>query len=145
MICSADDFFTIAEGVYNFDPKNLPLAHQACFLKFLGLLDKGNIDQVLILSGVPGSGKSTWAKTANSPRLLIVDNTNLSAWEISPYYLAAQAYGFPVRVNRFLVPEGEEVATFNRQVHNVHFQAWGRMLSQFEKRDVLPWWEVQDL
>lgn len=145
MICSADDFFTGANGVYDFNPKHLPRAHQTCFLKFLTRLDKGDVDQVIILSGVPGSGKSTWAKTANADRLLIVDNTNLSAWEISPYYLAAQSYGLPVRVNRFTVPEGEEISTFNRQVHNVPFPTWGRMLTQFEKRDVLPWWEVTDL
>ena len=66
-IVSADDIHLI-EGKYIFDVDNLPNAHSYCFSLFGIALDDPKVD------------------------VMIVDNTCISAWEISPYVLAAQAH-----------------------------------------------------
>jgi hypothetical protein len=60
-ICSADNFFVNEGGFYEFDPKLLPQAHKECYLDFINVVN------------------------FRTP-LVIVDNTNLSGWEIAPYY-----------------------------------------------------------
>lgn len=142
--------------------------------------------QITILSGVPGSGKSHWAKAqANTtivsadnylpenPRpqdfgiahakcmsafmdfvryggmhktdkQIIVDNTNTTAVEIAPYYLTAQADELTeIRVLR-LIPDDFEAA-YKRNTHKVPFKTFCVMTANFLKRDVMPWWEVQDI
>lgn len=74
---------------------------------------------------------------------IIVDNTNLHAWEISPYFLAAQAHEAQVSILR-VVPKSFEDA-YKRNVHNVPFTTFCRMVDSFLKRDVLPWWEVSEV
>lgn len=72
VIVSADDFFMVG-GKYKFDPSRLSYAHAMCFKKFLDALAAG-------------------------ARVVVVDNTNTSAAEISPYMLAAAAYGYDARI-----------------------------------------------
>jgi predicted ABC-type ATPase len=71
-IVSADHFF-IRDGVYQFDPSKLSQAHATCFRKFLSYLQ---LDVSLV----------------------IVDNTNTTEAEISPYYLAAQAFEYQCEI-----------------------------------------------
>lgn len=145
--------------------------------------------RVLILSGVPGSGKSTHASylarrslpsgsraivsadsflpkkpkpedfskahalcyreylrelaTRRKPHAwIIVDNTNLSAWEIAPYYLAAAAMEFQVKVRRVMCdPE----AAWKRQTHGVPFATFCQMVASFRRRDLMPWWESEEV
>lgn len=77
-ICSADNFFTKrGNGVYDFDPALLPEAHKESYLTF--------VDAVSIR--VP---------------LVIVDNTNLTGWEIAPYYTHAAAMGYMTKIIKFV-------------------------------------------
>ncbi len=116
LIVSADDHF-MRDGVYRFDPAMAGRAHQACWREFYGAVSR-DVD------------------------LVLVDNTNLTAAEIAPYVLPAEVKGYTVKVLRV----GCDPATaYARQTHGVPSVAFGRMLALWEKRDVMPWWDVEDL
>jgi energy-coupling factor transporter ATP-binding protein EcfA2 len=72
VVVSADDFFT-KDGVYIHDGTKLGEAHSSCFAKFLAAL-------------------------ASDAPLVVVDNTSVTSWEVSPYALASSALEY-----RFLV------------------------------------------
>lgn len=75
---SADDYFYNDRGDYRFDPSKLPQAHGECFRKAV-----------------------SWATATVLPtrsRLIVVDNTNISAWEVAPYMALAQAYAIPAYI-----------------------------------------------
>jgi hypothetical protein len=78
LVCSADDFWWVGTGAgrrWVFDPARIGEAHADCFRRF-----------VEALTGFP------------LPHLIIVDNTNIHAWEIAPYVLAACAFGYQVEI-----------------------------------------------
>lgn len=70
VVCSADDHF-IEDGQYRFDPRLLGDAHAACFRKAV---------------------EACGARATN----IVIDNTNTTAVEISPYVALGQAYGYEV-------------------------------------------------
>lgn len=72
LVCSADHFF-MKDGQYVFDQKLLGKAHQYCFRTFIEAIQ------------------------SKAP-LICVDNTNTSAWQISPYYIAAETFGYDVEI-----------------------------------------------
>lgn len=131
-------------GGEGFDPALLAMAHPTCYLRFL-------------------------RATAEKLPLILVDNTNLSKWEISPYVLGAEAHGYNVRIIRLVC---DPDVAFARQRHGVPYAvirnsetgairktfAFGdkttgenesvvggfcAMVDQFNERDVLPWWNVE--
>ncbi len=112
VICSADDFF-MENGHYNFNPSKISEAHKTCFKKFMHAV-ASNID------------------------LIIVDNTNLSAWEISPYKTYAEAHDLPFSINEVV---SDPKDAFKRQQHGVPEQAHQRMSDSFNKEFIPPWWE----
>ena len=73
IICSADNFF-MKEGKYQFDPKQLGQAHAKCFKDFINAL--------MVFKDNPEA-------------TIVVDNTNISESELSPYVLAANAFNWP--------------------------------------------------
>ena len=75
LVVSTDAFFLV-RGEYRFDPRKLQENHGRCFRAFM----EG------ILRAKP------W---------IIVDNTNVQAWEYAPYVLAGQAYGYEVELLTF--------------------------------------------
>lgn len=87
-ICSAD-FFHMKDGVYQFDPRNAGEAHRKCLSEFLGAVQAYH----------------QGCKVGDCPKIdnLIVDNTNITAWEISPYYRLAELYGCEVEIVRIEV------------------------------------------
>lgn len=70
---SADHYMVEAAGVYSFDPAKLPRCHALCLKSFLELVRGGE-------------------------RNVIVDNTNVTAAEIAPYYALAEAYGYDASI-----------------------------------------------
>lgn len=74
-VVSADLFFMV-DGEYKYDINKLEDAHRHTFKTFLEAL----------------ADKKEW---------IIVDNTNVHAWEYSPYVLAAGAYGYDVELLTF--------------------------------------------
>lgn len=95
-ILSADDFFTKhGKGVYDFVPSLLPEAHKECYLNFLA------------------------ACSIRVP-LVIVDNTNISGWEIAPYYRHAEVMGYDVSITKVLI---DPAIAAKRNLHGVPFKA----------------------
>lgn len=103
---------------YEFDPNRIEEAHIWCFKKFLM-----EIEEMMT-------------------SLVVVDNTNLSAMEIAPYYLAAQAFSYEPVVQRILCPPH---IAWERQSHGVPQARFQAMVDQFNKRDVAPWWRVEEI
>ena len=77
---SADDFFVTSDNKYNFDPSKLGQAHAACFREYIHAL------------------------TNLGDTLVVVDNTNTTESEISPYVLGASAFGWNVEIITISVP-----------------------------------------
>jgi len=111
VIISTDDEM-MENGRYNFVPAKLGEAHAKTFKKTLDVLASGE-------------------------KNIIIDNTNLSVAEISPYALAAAAFGYDFEVISVLC--NPDVA-FKRQTHNVPASTHERMVGSFNRYDLLPWW-----
>jgi len=73
LICEADDYFRNKKGEYNFNPKELPMAHDKCQKLFRGGLEVGQ-----------------------SP--IIVSNTSTQEWEFEEYMADAKMHGYMVFV-----------------------------------------------
>lgn len=112
--CSADDFFyELGGGTYAFDRTKISDAHKYCFKKFIKAIGD-NID------------------------LIIVDNTNLNAWEVSPYKTYAEAHDYTFSINEVVADQAE---AFKRQQHGVPEFAHKSMGDSFNKSDIPPWWD----
>jgi hypothetical protein len=91
----------------------LPLAHDTCLQDFLGLM--------------------------KYPNNIAVDNTNLSAWEVAPYYRLAEINGYtPVIVRCHCDPW----VAFNRQQHGVPVDQFFKMVQRFNDCDLPPFWRT---
>lgn len=98
-VFSADSFFVHSNGCYRFDPDKLAQAHAHCLKTFT--------ERLMEL---------TCNNSSSSPVTLVVDNTNICAWEIAPYYSLASAFGIPVRIVR-LIADPEKA--YSRNIHGV--------------------------
>jgi len=107
LVCSADSFFYDKDGEYHFDANLLSEAHRSCFAKFLLLLQANH----------------------DSDATVVVDNTNTTTAEISPYYMAAQVYSVPVEIVT-LICRNEIAAKRNK--HGVPLHAIRNMRNRFE-------------
>lgn len=114
-ICSADDFFVGDDGVYRFDPRDISSAHAECFSSFVNAL-KMECETV------------------------IVDNTNIELWEMSPYIALAKHFEFDVRIIR--ADCDPEIAA-SRNVHGVPKGAIMSMHSRMAK--ILPFWPKEEV
>lgn len=124
-VVSADHYFIGEDGVYRFDGRLLTEAHASCFREYLADLNffaSGSSD----LEG----------------RRTIVDNTNLTTWEISPYVLAAQALGVS-----YVIADIEadatpaQLARLNR--HGLSVEKIEAQIETWASNSILPpWWNV---
>lgn len=113
-ICSADEFFyNLGGGTYAFDPTKIADAHKYCFRKFIQAINQ-------------------------EINLIIVDNTNLAAWEISPYKMYAEAHDYDFEINEVV---SDPELSFKRQHHGVPEHVHKMMSSGFEKEFIPPWWK----
>lgn len=110
IICSADKFFIDhASGKYNFDHKQIGMAHAWC---------KGNVNAAMELE----------------TDLIVLDNTNTQKWEYQAYIDMAKHYGYSheiVTVGKLDEQSLKEYA--NRNVHGVPLEAIKRMAKRFEQ------------
>lgn len=98
LIVSADDYFTDSLGEYHFDPSNLAEAHAECFRSFIAGLQNGR-------------------------DLIIVDNTNTTEREISPYMLGASAFGYSASIRAIVCNDEDLIAAHQRNSHGVPLAA----------------------
>jgi predicted kinase len=107
IILSADDFF-MEDGVYKFDPDKLPQAHSWTQYAAYRFMEEGR-----------------------SP--LIIDNTNIEAWEMKPYVEAAQKYGYNVEIIESNTPwrfDADELAKRNK--HGVPQEVIEDMIERYQ-------------
>jgi len=107
-IFSTDDFFILG-GEYRFDSSKL------------GFFHKKNQDRVkeAMMAGV-------------FP--IVVDNTNTMRWEMKPYVLLADEYGYRVEIRESLVPwRHDPVELAKRNLHGVPEVVIRSMLDRYEK------------
>lgn len=109
--CSADYYF---DRLGRFDASKLPEAHGECFSDAVYCVQKGI-------------------------EVVIIDNTNLQTWEISPYAALANAFGYDFEIMQ--VSCDPKVA-FARQTHGVPEKAHAAMVESFRNVKLLPWWKV---
>lgn len=107
LVVSADNYFTDAHGNYNFDPTKLSQAHGDCLREFM----------------------SAASSEVEYFHAIFVDNTNLSAVEIAPYYAIAKAYDYEVELVFFRTPLD---VCLSRNTHNVPAHTMLRMKTQFD-------------
>lgn len=101
-LAEADHFFEV-DGAYRFDPARLPDAHAQCFRRAMATLASG------------GS--------------VVVCNTGLSLWEVSPYVLLAAANGVAAEIITLRV-ESELAAS--RCTHGVPPNLYPGMVARME-------------
>lgn len=124
LVCSADNFFTDEEGNYNFDITKLSEAHDACFASFIEFCELVN-----------------WfrkEKDAEMRDVCIVDNTNLSLFELSPYIMYARQAKIPVHIVEMWTPDGMDrrqhiELCFSRQTHGVPRNVIEAMANRMEQ------------
>ena len=73
VICTADQFFYDKNGIYRWDPMRLKDAHEFCQTTFKNALKEGK-------------------------KMIIVDNTNVTAWEMRQYFIPASRASYTYRV-----------------------------------------------
>jgi tRNA uridine 5-carbamoylmethylation protein Kti12 len=113
-IASADDY----PGLYDkegFHKEYLGAAHKACFRYTLDLLAAGR-------------------------RRVVVDNTNLSAINVSPYVALGRAFDYEVEIVRVLCPQ---LVAYRRQTHGVPLDIHRKMAERFKKFTVPAYWDVK--
>jgi len=93
IMVSADDHFLI-DGKYRFDPNQLQTAHDRCYRRYINLL------------------------CDNTPHV-IVDNTNTTLAEITPYTLGAGAFGYTYELVIISVPPHLVDQIASRCIHSV--------------------------
>lgn len=115
---SADDYFVnLGQGTYAFDPSKLSEAHAYCFRSFLNALEEINA-------------------------LIIVDNTNTTAVEISPYMLAASAFGYDSKIIRINC-DPKIAAARNR--HGVPLRSIQAMADRIKNDKLPPYWDFEQI
>jgi len=122
-VCSADDFFLDNEGIYRFDGALISEAHAHCLRNFVELLTSLERE-----------------KEQDSPEVLVVDNTAIKAWEISPYYHLAKAYGHDVKIIQLMCdPE----TAYSRNVHGVSMDLVETMAVNLTSEDLPAFWALE--
>lgn len=124
-IFSADSYFIDSTGVYRFDPEKLSQAHCQCLRNFT--------ERLIQLAT---------AETDTCPVTLVVDNTNICAWEIAPYYSLATAYGVRVRIVRLLAEAPEAHA---RNIHGVQREKVEKMAQRLSGSDLPSFWNLTEI
>jgi predicted kinase len=120
-IFSADHYFTDSSGVYLFDPDRIQQAHSDCLRRFVSALLEIERDEY------------------PSEQILVVDNTNTTAWEIAPYYSLAAAWGHPVRIVR---TECDPALAHSRNVHGVSMEHVGKMFERMKGAPFPSYWRI---
>jgi len=120
-VCSADAFFTDGDGEYRFDGSRLSEAHDHCLRCFAETVSAASVEDPF-------------------PETIVVDNTGISAWEISPYYSLARAFGHDVRVIHLECPP--ETA-HRRNVHGVSIERILEMHRRMSEEHLPRFWRVE--
>lgn len=122
-VASADDYF-MQEGEYKFNPALLPDAHNQSFLTAQKFVSVNKCDSDL---GV-----------------LFVDNTNISAWELSPYIALANAHKFAYTVLNIDTSLTECLARNAKRTgeKRIPEHTLANMAMRMREEKLPPWWNT---
>lgn len=116
VVCSADDYHMV-NGEYKFDPSMIGEAHNSCLRKFL----------VAVGSDI---------------EIVVVNNTNISAWEIAPYAAIAKAMGYEFEIVQIQCSVQKSIS---RNTHGVAPETIGAMAESM-RREILPGqWSIKKI
>ncbi|MCD4847406.1 MAG: ATP-binding protein [Candidatus Aegiribacteria sp.] len=121
-ICSADNYFLDEKGIYKFDSLLLSEAHESCLKRFVEILTSQE-DEV-----------------QKESLFVVVDNTAIRAWEISPYYNLAKAYGHDVRVVHI---KCDSDLAYSRNIHGVPLEKVEKMDEGLISEALPSFWNVE--
>ncbi len=121
-VCSADSYFLDDEGVYIFDRTLIFEAHASCLRGFAEIL------------------ASIAEDPANSPETVIVDNTAIQAWEISPYYNLAVAYGQDATI---IHVKCDAETAHSRNIHGVPLERIEKMDDSLTCEQLPAFWTME--
>lgn len=117
---AADDYFYDEAGKYNFDPKLLPKAHQMC-------------------------QETCATRMAEKEPQVVVANTFSTRWELEPYLIMAQRFGYKVFVVDLFDGGCTDEQLTERNSHGVPLETITNMRSRWEHTwrngNPLPPWE----
>jgi predicted kinase len=117
---AADDYFVGEDGVYRFNPKNLPQAHEQC------------------------QGRTADAMEGLAPSI-VVHNTFSQRWEMEPYFQMASRFGYRVTVVSLFDGGCTDEELAERNEHGVPADGIARMRARWEHdwgtADTRPPWE----
>lgn len=106
-ILSTDDYF-MCDGIYLYDGKQIPAAHQW------------------------NQGRALRAAAAGHP-LIIIDNTNMQLWEMRPYLQIADKFGYEFETVDTAADSEEACAA--RNLHKVPLEIIRKMAANYQKFD----------
>ena len=115
-VVSADNFF-VEDGVYRFDPTKLGAAHGDCLRGFVAALMKGL-------------------------ETVVVDNTNTTVIEMSPYVALAAAYGYETEIVRVVCDPAVAAARNSHGVPERAVRAMSERLERTFQEGLPPFWDV---
>lgn len=121
-ICSADNFFLDDNGIYRFDGALISEAHAYCLRDFVEILSSIEREEV------------------DSPEVVVVDNTAIRAWEISPYYNLAKAYGHEVKIIQLMC---DSETAYSRNIHGVSMDRVESMAVILTREDLPEFWVLE--
>ena len=110
-VVSADHYFMV-DGEYRFNPSKLSQAHAVCLRNFVDNLQSGQ-------------------------DITIVDNTNCTVAEVTPYAALALAYGHTLKIVTFV---GDWQIAARRNVHGVPDATVESQASRIGEVMFPPWW-----
>ncbi len=114
-VVSADLFFMNAQGNYEFKQEKIAEAHNQCLCEFVDVCQEQRAETI------------------------IVDNTNIATWEISPYYRLAEIFGYIPRIVRMECSSVEKA--FRRQKHGVPLELMYKMRNLLITEQLPTWWK----
>lgn len=121
-VCSADSYFLDDEGVYMFNSALISEAHASCLRRFTEILAAIEKD------------------SENSPEVVVVDNTAIRAWEISPYYNLSRAFDHDVRIIHI---QCDAETAHSRNIHGVPMERVEKMDDSLTCEELPDFWTVE--
>lgn len=114
LVHASADFIHMVGNEYRFDAKKLSQGHGLSFRTAIHAMQ-------------------------DRASMVIVDNTNTQVWEMSPYILAGQAYGYNTRIVRLNI---DTTTAHARNIHGVPLKGIESMAERFQKP--LPFWPDEE-
>ena len=96
MVLSPDDFLIRSDGTYDWTPHRVVSAWRETLDRVKGLLEGSRYSTLVLLCGIPATGKSTWLRNHRDTSFLYVDATFTTRASRAPLVSLAASLGKPI-------------------------------------------------